>query len=67
MKATKSALKTHRKKTAASINDEAFADLKQALEDALAFERGERRDLKCMRIQVSGEVKTNRQANRSET
>ena len=25
------------------MRDEAFADLKQALEDALAFERGERR------------------------
>ena len=27
-----------------------FADLKQALEDALAFERGERRELRVIRI-----------------
>jgi putative transcriptional regulator len=34
------------------MNDEAFADLKEALEGALAFERGERRDLKVTRIQA---------------
>ena len=33
------------------MSDEAFADLKEAMEDALAFERGERRDLKVTRIQ----------------
>jgi hypothetical protein len=34
------------------MNDKAFADLKEAIEDALAFERGERRDLNVTRIQV---------------
>ena len=34
------------------MSDEAFAELKQAMEDALAFERGERRDLKVTQIQV---------------
>lgn len=34
------------------MSDEAFADLKKAMEDALAFERGGRRDLKVTRIQV---------------
>lgn len=34
------------------MSDEAFADLKKAMEDAIAFERGERRDLKVTRIQV---------------
>jgi putative transcriptional regulator len=34
------------------ISDEAFADLKDALEDALAFERGKRFDLKVTRIQA---------------
>lgn len=34
------------------MSDEAFSDLKQALKDALAFERGERRDLKVKRIQA---------------
>lgn len=34
------------------ITHEAFADLKQALDDALAFERGERRDLNKTRIQA---------------
>ena len=34
------------------MNDEALADLKQALEDALAFERGEIRDLHVTRIRV---------------
>jgi hypothetical protein len=33
------------------ISGEAFADLEQALEDALDFERGERRDLSVIRIQ----------------
>ncbi len=35
------------------MSDEAFADLKQALEDALTFERGERRDIPVARIQAS--------------
>jgi putative transcriptional regulator len=34
------------------MSDEAFGDLKEALEGALAFERGERRDLTVTRIQV---------------
>ena len=32
------------------MSDEAFADLKAAMEDAVAFERGERRNLKATRI-----------------
>jgi hypothetical protein len=35
------------------LSDEAFADLKQALEDALTFERGERRGLNITRIKGS--------------
>jgi putative transcriptional regulator len=34
------------------MNDEAFAELKEAMEDALAFEQGKRRDLKITRIQA---------------
>ena len=34
------------------MSDGAFANLKEAMEDALAFERGKRRDLKVTRIQV---------------
>ena len=34
------------------MSDEAFADLKEAMEGALTFERGERRDLKVTRIQA---------------
>ncbi len=34
------------------MSNEAFADLKKALEDAVAFERGQRRDLKRTRIQA---------------
>ena len=34
------------------MSDEAFGDLKKALEGALAFERGERRDLKVTRLQT---------------
>ncbi|HEY6804507.1 MAG TPA: helix-turn-helix domain-containing protein [Pyrinomonadaceae bacterium] len=34
------------------MGDDAFADLKEAMEDALAFERGERRDLKVTRLQA---------------
>ena len=32
------------------MSDEAFAGLKEAMEGALAFERGERRELKVTRI-----------------
>jgi putative transcriptional regulator len=34
------------------MGDEAFTELKEAMEDALAFERGKRRDLKLTRIQA---------------
>ena len=34
------------------MSDGAFADLKEAMEDAVAFERGRRRDLKVTRIQA---------------
>ncbi len=34
------------------MSDEAFADLKQAMEGALAFERGKRHGLKITRIQA---------------
>ena len=34
------------------MSDEAFADLKRAMEDALAFERGDRRNLKITRIRA---------------
>jgi len=34
------------------MSEEAFADLKEAMEGAVAFERGERRDLKVTRIQT---------------
>lgn len=34
------------------MTDEAFAELKAAMEDALAFERGDRRDLKITRIRA---------------
>ena len=34
------------------MSDETFAELKEAIEDALAFERGKRRDLTITRIQI---------------
>jgi putative transcriptional regulator len=34
------------------MGDEAFTELKEAMEDALAFERGKRRNLKVTRIQA---------------
>jgi hypothetical protein len=34
------------------MSNEAFADLKEAVEDALAFECGKRRDLNVTRIQA---------------
>ena len=39
------------------MSDEAFADLKEAMEAALAFERGERRNLKVTRIKALGRPK----------
>lgn len=39
------------------MSDEAFGDLKEALEGALAFERGERRDLKVTRLQAPRQPK----------
>ena len=35
-----------------NMRDETFANLKKALDDALAFERGERPDLNVTRIQA---------------
>ncbi len=35
------------------MSDEEFAELKQALEEAIAFERGERRDLCVTRIRAT--------------
>ncbi|HKO98680.1 MAG TPA: helix-turn-helix domain-containing protein [Pyrinomonadaceae bacterium] len=48
------AIKTRRVQTNKTnyMSDEAFADLKEAMEGAVAFERGERRDLKVTRIQA---------------
>jgi putative transcriptional regulator len=34
------------------MSDEAFANLKESMEDAVAFERGKRRELKITRIQA---------------
>jgi hypothetical protein len=45
-----STVKVPRKKNE-YMKDEAFGDLKEVIEDALAFERGERRDLNVTRIQ----------------
>jgi hypothetical protein len=42
-----------RRNKATHMRDEAFADLKQALEGALAFERGERRELRVRRTEGS--------------
>ncbi len=46
------------------MRDQTFADLRQALEDALAFERGERRDLKVTRIQGSRQPNASRRLSR---
>ena len=51
MKAIKKARKAQTNKTN-YMSEEAFGDLKEALEDALAFERGQRRGLKVTRIQA---------------
>jgi hypothetical protein len=50
-KAAKSTRKGRTNKTN-YVSDEAFANLKKALEGALAFERGERPNLKVTRIRV---------------
>jgi hypothetical protein len=42
------------------MRDEAFTDLKQALEDVLGFECGGRRNLKVTRIQGSRSPKVSR-------
>lgn len=44
--------KAHRNK-ATRMSDEAFGELKQALEEALAYERGDRRELRVSRIEGS--------------
>ena len=46
--------KTRKSQTTKSnyMSDEAFAELKEAMEDALSFEHGKRRDLKITRIQA---------------
>ena len=41
------------------MSDDAFADLKEAMEEALAFERGKSRDLKVTRIQAPRPPKGN--------
>jgi hypothetical protein len=41
------------------LSDQAFATLKEAMEGALAFERGERRDLRVTRIQGSATAQGN--------
>jgi putative transcriptional regulator len=51
MKASKKASSVQTNKTN-YMSDEAFTDLKEAMEDALAFERGERRNLKVTRIRA---------------
>src|SRR4030095_11825755 len=54
---TAKALKAQTTKTN-YMSGEAFADLKEAMEDALAFERGQRRDLRVTRIQAPRPPKT---------
>lgn len=51
MKATKKSRRVQTNK-ANYMTDEAFADLKESMEDALAFERGARRNLKITRIRT---------------
>jgi hypothetical protein len=48
------------------MSDGAFADLKKALEDALAFERGERRELRITRIEGCYTPKVSVKKQRSE-
>lgn len=51
MKAVRKARRVQTTKTN-YMSDEAFADLKEAMEGALAFERGDRRNLKITRIRA---------------
>ncbi len=51
MKVPKSTHKVQEKKTE-YISDHAFGDLKEALDGALVFERGEKRDLQVTRIRA---------------
>ncbi len=44
------------------MSDDAFADIKEAIEDALAFERGERSNLHVTRIQAPGPPKDRMEA-----
>jgi len=48
------------------MSDEAFADLKQALEDALAFECDEPRELRVTRIEGSRPLKASAKIERSD-
>lgn len=48
----KTSTRKFRKKKREYMSDEAFADLKNALESALAFERDDRGDLKVTRLQA---------------
>src|SRR5438132_14421024 len=50
-------LRQRRDKQSKRITDEGFVNLMQALEGALAFERGEHRDLKVTRIQARRPIK----------
>jgi putative transcriptional regulator len=50
MKASKTRKRQTNKKN--YMSDEAFADVKEAMEDALNFERGKERDLKVTRIRA---------------
>jgi hypothetical protein len=61
MKAARRSNKTRTNK-ANYMSDDAFADLKEAVEDALAFERGERRNLNVTRIQAPGSPKDKMEA-----
>jgi len=46
------------------MSDEAFAELKEAMEDALAFERGKRSDLKVTHIQAPRPIQAGEQSSR---
>lgn len=61
MKAATRSNKTRTNKTN-YMSDDAFADIKEAIEDALAFERGERRNLHVTRIQTPGPPKDRMEA-----
>ena len=61
MKAATRSNKTRTNKTN-YMSDDAFADLKEAVEDALAFERGERPNLHVTRVQAPGPPKDRMEA-----